>query len=211
MSPASLITCDGKPPSILGTTFAVNLPRDIRLETTKSEPVLTLPSDLETLTFGDVFSQQNGRSELATHSCNSGFTPRPSRDHVKHVLETGCFETIIIVPFWNTTGPFCHVANPLSIFHNRTEGATLPSCLRTRKHGRARQFWSATIHVRNSLHTHTLFKGLCVFWMHFIRVWAPPRFFHLTFGDRLLQPWEEVTLPNRSDRCSAELGGKMCF
>lgn len=65
--------------------------------------------------------------------------------------------------------------------------------------------------MSGTVFTHTLFKGLCVFWMHFIRVWAPPRFFHLTFGDRLLQPWEGVTLPNRSDRCSAELGGKMCF
>ena len=166
-----MFTCDGKPPSILGTTFAVNLPRDIRLETAKIEPVLTLPSDLETLKFGDVFSQQNGRSELATHSCNSGFTPRPSRDHVKHVLETGCFETIIIVPFG--TQQVHSVMLPTHCQSFTTERKERPcqavfgpESMNGRGSSGQQPFMSGTVF------THTLFKGLCVFWMHFIRVWV---------------------------------------
>ena len=40
----------------------VNVSSGIRLEIDKVEPLLTLPRDHETLTFGDAFSQQNGRS-----------------------------------------------------------------------------------------------------------------------------------------------------
>ena len=130
-----------------------------------------MPSDLETLKFGDVFSQQNGRSELATHSCNSGFTPRPSRDHVKHVLETGCFETIIIVPFG--TQQVHSVMLPTHCQSFTTERKERPcqavfgpESMNGRGSSGQQPFMSGTVF------THTLFKGLCVFWMHFIRVWV---------------------------------------